>query len=192
VLIAGRNNADGLAGADSTAIYDFANVLNGVARWYAGPPMRRARYNHAATRLADGRVLVSGGFLNGNTTDIFTLNSVITSGSDYGVWTLGPSLVNTRAQHTTTLLRSGAVMAIGGYNGAATLTSIEILSSPSSAWAVLPHSLTTARAMHRSTLLSNVGIDPTTGVSIDKVLVTGTYMETSPNTTKTTELVWSP
>jgi hypothetical protein len=52
--------------------------------------------------------------------------------------------------------------------------------------------LTTARAMHRSTLLSNVAMDPTTGVSIDKVLVTGTYMETGPNTAKTTELVWSP
>ena len=83
-------------------------------------------------------------------------------------------------------------MAIGGYNGASTLTSIEVLSSPTSAWTIMPHTLTTARAMHRSTLLSNVAMDPTTGVSIDKVLVTGTYMETGPNTAKTTELVWSP
>jgi hypothetical protein len=193
VLIAGRNNADGLAGAQTTAIYDFAKVLNGAAaNWYSGPPMTRGRYNHAATRLADNRVMVSGGFLSGNTTEIFTLGTAITSGSDYGAWTAGPSFVNARAQHTTTLLRSGAVMAIGGYNGANTLTSIEVLSSPTSAWATMPHSLTTARAMHRSTLLSNVAMDPSTGVSIDKVLVTGTYMETSPNTTKTTELVWSP
>lgn len=194
VLIAGRNNADGLAGAQTTAIYDFAKVIDrDNAIWYSGPPMVRGRYNHAATRLADNRVLISGGFLSGNTTEIFTLSSAaITSGSNYGSWVAGPSFVNARAQHTTTLLRSGAVMAIGGYNGAATLTSIEVLSSPTSAWTTMPHTLTTARAMHRSTLLSNVAMDPTTGVSIDKVLVTGTYMETGPNTAKTTELVWSP
>ena len=195
VLVAGRNNADGLAGAQTTAIYDFPKAVSGsvTANWYSGPPMAHGRYNHAATRLADNRVLVSGGFLSGNTTEIFTLStSAITSGSNYGSWVAGPSFVSARAQHTTTLLRSGAVMAIGGYNGASTLTSIEVLSSPTSAWATMPHTLTTARAMHRSTLLSNVAMDPSTGVSIDKVLVTGTYMETSPNTAKTTELVWSP
>jgi hypothetical protein len=83
-------------------------------------------------------------------------------------------------------------MAIGGYNGTTTLTSIEVLNSAISAWSTLPHSLSTGRAMHRSTLLSNVSMDPNTGVSIDKVLVMGTYMETGPNTNKTAELVWSP
>ena len=195
VLIAGRNNADGLAGANTTAIYDFPLAVTGsvAANWYSGPAMVRGRYNHAATRLADNRVLVSGGFLSGNTTEIFTLSSsAITSGSNYGSWVAGPSFINARAQHTTTLLRSGAVMAIGGYNGTSTLSSIEVLSSPTSTWSAMPHTLTTPRAMHRSTLLSNVAMDPTTGVSIDKVLVTGTYMETSANTAKTTELVWSP
>jgi hypothetical protein len=195
VLIAGRNNADGLAGAQTTAIYDFPKAVVGstTANWYNGPPMGHGRYNHAATRLADNRVLVSGGFLSGITTELFTLSSAaITSGSNYGSWTAGPSMMNAKALHTTTLLRSGAVMAIGGYNGTSTLTSIEVLNSATSAWTTMPHTLSTGRAMHRSTLLSNVSMDPNTGVSIDKVLVMGTYMETGPNTNKTAELVWSP
>jgi Galactose oxidase, central domain len=198
VLIAGRNNADTLAGAETTAIYDFAKILSSTAAWYSGPPMHHGRYNHATTQLSDGTVMVSGGFLSGTTTEIFTLNATgsITNGSTYGTWSDGASLVNTRAQHTITLLRSGAVMVIGGYSGTSTLTSIEVLNSPSapsSRWATMPHTLAIGRAMHRSILLSNTGVDPTTGVSIDKVLVTGTYMDTgSPNTTQTAELVWSP
>lgn len=195
VLIAGRNNADGLAGAQTTAIYDYPRAVAGstAANWYSGPPMSNGRYNHAATRLADNRVMVSGGFLSGITTELFTLSTgAITSGSNYGSWTPGPNMTTAKALHTTTLLRSGAVMAIGGYNGTSTLTSIEVLNSAISAWSTLPHSLSTGRAMHRSTLLSNVSMDPNTGVSIDKVLVMGTYMETGPNTNKTAELVWSP
>jgi len=199
VLIAGRNNADGLAGAETTAIYDFAKALNATtASWYRGPAMNHGRYNHATSQLADGSVMVTGGFLSGITTEIFRLGTPTTggAGSTYGSWTDGPSLINTRAQHTLTLLRSGSVMVIGGYNGTSTLTSIEVLTSPSSptsTWATMPHNLATGRAMHSSILLSNTGIDPVTRVSIDKVLVTGTYMDTStPNTTKTTELVWSP
>jgi hypothetical protein len=195
VLIAGRNNADGLAGAQTTAIYDFPKAVAGstTANWYSGPPMAHGRYNHAATRLPDNRVLVSGGFLSGITTELFTLSTAaITSGSNYGTWAPGPNMINAKALHTTTLLRSGAVMAIGGYNGTSALTSIEVLNSAVSAWTTLPHSLSTGRAMHRSTLLSNVSMDPNTGVSIDKVLVMGTYMETGPNTNKTAELVWSP
>ena len=195
VLIAGRNNADGLAGAETTAIYDFAKVLSTTASWYSGPAMRHGRYNHATSQLADGSVMVTGGFLSGTTTEIFTLGTP-TSGSTYGSWADGPNLIDTRAQHTLTLLRSGSVMVIGGYNGTSTLTSIEVLTSPSSVgstWAAMPHNLATGRAMHRSILLSNTGIDPGTRVSIDKVLVMGTYMNTNtPNTTKTAELVWSP
>jgi len=195
VLVAGRNNADGLFGAETTAIYDFAKLIDATtAKWYAGPPMINGRYKHAATRLADGRVMVSGGFASGNTTtEFFTPATTPTSGTSYGSWTAGPSMLNTRAQHTITLLRSGAIMAIGGYNGTAAMTSIEVLSSPSSTWTTLPHSLATARAMHNSTLLSNVSTDPITGVSIDKVLVTGTYLETfNSSAPATTELVWSP
>ncbi len=195
VLVAGRNNADGLFGADTTVIYDFAKLINTTtATWYAGPPMNNGRYKHAATRLADGRVMVSGGFASGNaSTEIFTPAASPTSGSTYGSWTPGPTMLNTRTQHTTTLLRSGAVMAIGGYNGTSAMTSIEVLSSPTSAWTALPHNLTTARAMHNSTLLSNVSTDPITHVSIDKVLVTGTYLETfNSSAPATTELVWSP
>ncbi len=195
VLVAGRNDADGLFGAETTAIYDFAKLINTTtATWYAGPPMIHGRYKHAATRLADGRVMVSGGFASGNTsTEIFAPAASPTSGSNYGTWTAGPSMINTRTQHTTTLLRSGAVMAIGGYNGTSAMTSIEVLSSPTSTWTALPHSLATPRAMHNSTLLSNVSTDPITGVSIDKVLVTGTYLETfNSSAPATTELVWSP
>lgn len=195
VLIAGRNNADGLAGAQTTAIYDFPKAVVGstAANWYSGPPMGNGRYNHAAIKLGDNRVLVSGGFLSGITTELFKISTApITSGSNYGAWTPGPNLISPRALHTMTLLRSGAVMAIGGYNGTSTLTSIEVLNSAVSAWTTLPHSLSAGRAMHRSTLLSNVGMDSNTGVSIDKVLVMGTYMETGPNTDKTAELVWSP
>lgn len=196
VLITGRNDADSLASANTTAIYDFPLAITGsvAANWYSGPTMFQRRYNHAATRLANNKVVVSGGFGTGtNTTEIFTLGTPpFATGSSYGSWVAGPSMVSARAQHTTTLLRSGAVLAIGGYNGTSNLTSIEVLSSPGSTWSTMPHTLSTARAMHRSTLLSNVAIDPTTGVSIDKVLVTGTYMETSPNTARTTELVSSP
>lgn len=205
ILVVGRNNEDGTLTSQLTLIYDHSKEIDSAAsnpaKWYRADDMVHGRYFHAATTLSDGSVMVSGGYDSGtNTTEIFTPPSTQSS-SDLGTWTPGPNMINARTRHTTSLSKSGSVIAIGGYDGATSMSSIEILKNPTDwldptittkpAWGVFPHSLTTARAMHNSVVLSG------TGISMSKILVIGTYIKTSTRAnsaelTPTTELVWSP
>lgn len=73
------------------------------------------------------------------------------------------SLANSRGEHTATLLPSGRVLVVGGYNGSASLASAELYDPAGNDWVpVAPPSA--ARRAHTATLLPN-----------GKVLVTGGY-----------------
>ncbi len=107
-----------------------------------------SRSAHAATRLADGRVLLCGG------TDLAT-GSPTASAEVYdpatGTFASAGSLLGARAYHTATLLPDGRVLAAGG---AGAVPSAEIYDPASGTWTGTG-ALGVARYWHTATLLGS-------------------------------------
>ena len=144
---------------DSSTIIPVGSMLN-------------SRFNHTATSLSDGNILVTGGFGNGIAqAEIFniTLRS----------WSATASGMNARhALHTATLLQDGSVLIVGGYDGSTPINTIELYDGTSFGTG---KTLNINRAMHTSALLPN-----------GNVLIFGTYCPSSSATctTSNTSEVW--
>jgi hypothetical protein len=84
--------------------------------------MTRLRFGHAATRLADGRVLVTGGgFVEEDDAEIYNPAT--------GAWTLTASMATEQTAHTghtATLLPGGTVLVAGGAQSVGDQPSAEI------------------------------------------------------------------
>lgn len=74
--------------------------------------MNQGRYNHTATLLNDGRVLVTGGTADG--TSSLSSCEVYNVGSD--TWESIPDMSIPRMRHTASLLPDGHLLLTGGYN----------------------------------------------------------------------------
>jgi N-acetylneuraminic acid mutarotase len=84
--------------------------------WTYTGSLNTARANHTATLLANGKVLVAGGY---NTFNMLqktcnNLNSAELYDPATGKWTYTDQLNTARSGHTATLLKSGKVLATGG------------------------------------------------------------------------------
>ena len=79
--------------------------------WQSAPSMGTARLWHTATRLADGRVLVTGGT---NSAWSVAHSSAEIYDPSTGGWTAAASMSIGRYHHTATLLPSGKVLVVGG------------------------------------------------------------------------------
>jgi N-acetylneuraminic acid mutarotase len=97
-------NAASIAGAD---LYDPATNT-----WQA-TTMSRSRTGHAAVRLPDNRVLVSGG-AEGLVSAALTLTAVATFDPATNTWTDQAPMTVARAGHTAALLPDGMVVLLGG------------------------------------------------------------------------------
>ncbi len=75
--------------------------------------MNHGRYNHSATLLEDGRVLVTGGTGDGKT----SLSSAEVFDPKEETWTSVPDMAQPRMRHTATRMDSGRVLIAGGYLG---------------------------------------------------------------------------
>src|SRR6267142_6480846 len=84
-----------------------------AAGWKPVAPMAEARLLHTATLLANGRVLVTGGF-NANDAGAFNLATAELYDPASNSWTSAHELAGARTLHTATLLTSGEVVVIGG------------------------------------------------------------------------------
>src|SRR5262245_5325514 len=77
------------------------------------PPMAHARVDHVATALADGRAVVTGGFVDDGV-EWSTPTTVEVFDPKTGAWTLAQPMVHGRRNHTATRLLDERVLVIGG------------------------------------------------------------------------------
>jgi len=157
VLVVGGGSAGRpgqiVSGALNTSdIYDPSGN-SGAGTWGAGPTMNGARFDHTATLLPNGKVLVAGG------TTTARLNTSSLYDPDTDSWAAGPTMNSPRSQHTATLLPNGKVLVVGGGSaGSAGLNTSEIYnpdrSNTADSWAAGP-TMNGERTQHTATLLPN-------------------------------------
>jgi hypothetical protein len=116
-------------------------------------PMFLARSFHTATLLGDGKVLITGGTITGNT---YT-NTVEKFDPATGSFSrLNPSAMTTvRSGHTATPLPNGRVLLAGGYNGSGINNTAELFDPISATSIAAGRTMTLARYRHTATLLPN-------------------------------------
>jgi hypothetical protein len=124
--------------------------------------MQTSRLNHASTLLADGRVLVSGGFSGTDFGERIvpdgvgnTLASAEIFNPSTGAWTSTGNMSRSRFGHTSTLLTNGKVLVVGGASLGGLGTTITELYDPSSGTWSSAGNTTKNRANHTATLLPN-------------------------------------
>ncbi|WP_271466134.1 IPTL-CTERM sorting domain-containing protein [Paracidovorax valerianellae] len=118
------------------------------------------RYQHTATLLPSGKMLVTGGADNSGN----SLASAELYDPSTNVWSSAGNLVNVRSQHTATLLPSGKVLVSGGFdNSNGDLASAELYDPSTNGWSSAGN-LANARYVHTATLLPS-----------GKVLISGGY-----------------
>ncbi len=160
VLVAGGagKSITSLTGPTNAEVYDPA-----TEKWTETGALNTARYNHTATLLPNGKVLVAGGYrLSGSGSSFLTSAELYDPAT--GIWTVTSPLNNSRHTHTATLLPSGKVLVAGGTSGGNVLTSAELYDPATGTWSVTG-SLRDARVSHTATLLPNGKVLVAAGVN---------------------------
>ncbi len=113
-VLAAGGEENGIASSSSMLYFPALREWRNTTNMATGDItyMVTARYDHKATLLANGKVLVTGGYdSNGdpvNNAELFDPAS--------GTWTATSPLTTARGDHTATLLPNGNVLAAGGFD----------------------------------------------------------------------------
>jgi N-acetylneuraminic acid mutarotase len=151
--------------------------------------MSTARYQHTATFLANGKVLVAGG--QGDYPALFATAELYDPAA--GTWTPTGSMSTNRYGHTATLLTNGKVLVTGGLSFSGWLSSSEIYDPVTGSWTTTGP-LAAAREYHTATLLPDGKVlvaggltGPTNSVTISSAElynpISGTWTTTGSMTT---------
>ncbi|QSQ24483.1 hypothetical protein JY651_05895 [Pyxidicoccus parkwayensis] len=144
-LSAGCGSEQGGAQPESAPI---GEARQDVVEWTGS--FTSGRWNHTATRLADGRVLVAGGETSTSNSSSAQLYNPAT-----GTWTATGSMNAARTKHCAVLLDDGRVLVMGGNsNGTTNLASAEIYNPATGTW-TLTGSLNQRRRYHAAVKLNN-------------------------------------
>jgi N-acetylneuraminic acid mutarotase len=126
VLVAGgqRLISGGTQTLASTEVYDVSSDT-----WSASGGMATPRREHTATRLPDGRVLVTGGRNGGGTLASAEVFDPVTE-----TWSPAGNMAAARSGHVVALLADGRVLVAGGYNNGGHLSSAELYNPVTGTW----------------------------------------------------------
>jgi N-acetylneuraminic acid mutarotase len=156
VLVAGGNDLVGTCSC--TTFVSSVDLYNPASNSFtATGALVTARYAHTATVLANGMVLVAGGF-GGATSTLQSGGAPLASAELYnpttGTWTATGSMTTAHMNHTATLLPSGEVLVAGSYTGSATTATAEVYDPSSGTWTAVA-SMSTPRQSQGAALLPN-------------------------------------
>lgn len=148
ILAAGGNDG---TGGNTAAMSAVAIYVSGSG-WTAAESMKVARFDHAAVRLKDGRILVAGG----STSTGAALASAEIYDPSTGHWTLTGSMSQARYGESLTLLANGYVLVSGGYSSASApaLSTAEIFDPSVGSWSPTG-SMQSGRRYQSATLLND-------------------------------------
>jgi hypothetical protein len=144
-------------GVSATKNFTLSGLPACGSGWSTLASLITARYNHTATLLLSGKVLVTGGASTTGVLASAELYDPLTN-----TWTGAGTLAAARQNHTATLLNSGKVLIAGGNNGSTYPTSAELYDPATNSWSSAGP-LTAGRYNHTATFLPSSG----------KVLVVG-------------------
>lgn len=156
VLIAGGIVATNIGNGRIAEIYDPSTGT--FTSMPVTPPsalMSAPRYKHTASALSDGvSVVLTGGFDSAvqGTTEVFTYNPTTPTSS---TWAAGPALAKSRHEHSASLLAGNRkILLTGGYGQGLNTSEICDFSLATPACTTTT-SMSTSRASHTSTFLTN-------------------------------------
>src|SRR5690348_14580105 len=102
------------------ALLVFATPVSAVPdTWSPAGSLATARYQHTATVLPSGKVLVASGLKSSNIPSTEVYDPATNN------WTVAASLATARSSHTATLLLSGKLLVVGGNASGISLASAE-------------------------------------------------------------------
>jgi hypothetical protein len=143
VLVAGGTHPPPELTLDTAEIYDPT-----TGTWTVTGKMNQGRFEHTATLLRNGRVLVAGGI---HVDDYEASTELFDPGT--GTWTRTGSMHEGRRWHTSTLLSDSRVLVAGG-SGIELVLTAEIYQPTTGTWSKTDD-LEVGREIHAATLLSN-------------------------------------
>lgn len=160
VLVAGGlvDNGDECLGTNCLSSAEVYNPATGT--WCTTGGMATARGFHAAAVLADGKVLVTGGGMDGATSAHAEMYNPAT-----GTWTATADMSFSRRRHTLTPLSGGLVLAAGGYDASTGILASAELYDPSSGTWCATGSMGQDRYEHTATPLPGGRVLITAGFS---------------------------